>query len=245
VRHIWVSDTLKAAVEGVAPFSEPIDNVKSIARVMDMHLVFVATKASGITSIEDIGTKKNVNLVTAQKGSSAEILISRILEEYGFNYETVNANGGTVSHQGTGDAAMLMQDGHADVFAALTNTPAPAIMEISATRDLVYLSIDEDIIQKMVDELGYAPAEIPAGTYKDQNEPIKTLSSPIVAICSADLPDEFVYEFAKLLYQEETIKDLAAIHVSFGELTVESGCEHLGAPLHPGAEKYYKEVLQK
>ncbi len=81
---------------------------------------------------------------------------------------------------------------------------------------------------------------IPAGTYPSQKEDIKTIAQPNFLACRADLPEEVVYKITKTIY--ENLPFLNNIHKATKAMSLERATAGLPAPLHPGAEKFYREV---
>lgn len=81
---------------------------------------------------------------------------------------------------------------------------------------------------------------IPAETYPSQKEDINTIAQPNFLACRADLPDEVVYKITKTIYED--LPFLNRIHKATKAMSLERATTGLPAPLHPGAEKYYREV---
>ena len=81
---------------------------------------------------------------------------------------------------------------------------------------------------------------IPAGTYPSQKKDIKTIAQPNFLACRADLPDDVVYKITKTIY--ENLPFLNNIHKATKAMSLERATTGLPAPLHPGAEKFYREV---
>lgn len=81
---------------------------------------------------------------------------------------------------------------------------------------------------------------IPAGTYPGQDKDINTISQPNFLACRADLPDDVVYKITKTIY--ENLPFLHNIHKATKAMSLERATTGLPAPLHPGAERYYREA---
>ncbi len=81
---------------------------------------------------------------------------------------------------------------------------------------------------------------IPANTYPSQKKEIRTIAQPNFLACRADLPDEVVYKITKTIY--ENLPFLNNIHKATKAMSLERATAGLPAPLHPGAEKFYREV---
>jgi TRAP transporter TAXI family solute receptor len=59
-------------------------------------------------------------------------------------------------------------------------------------------------------------------------------------IASSDLPTDLVYNLTKSIFQNLNV--LGEAHVKGKLVTMETALKGMPIPLHPGAEKYYKEV---
>lgn len=81
---------------------------------------------------------------------------------------------------------------------------------------------------------------IPAGTYPSQEKEIRTIAQPNFLACRADLPDELVYRITKTIY--DNLPFFNSIHKATKAMSLKRATSNLPAPLHPGAERYYREV---
>ena len=61
-------------------------------------------------------------------------------------------------------------------------------------------------------------------------------------VTSADQPEELIYNITKALWNDNTRKQLDAGHAKGKMITKEHALDGLGIPLHPGAERFYKEA---
>ena len=82
--------------------------------------------------------------------------------------------------------------------------------------------------------------DFPPGTYPNQNELVRTIGSPNVLVTRIDIPEEVVYEITKVIL--ENLATLQEIHGATKDMRLEIAIEGLGAPLHPGAIRYYREI---
>ena len=82
--------------------------------------------------------------------------------------------------------------------------------------------------------------DFPPGTYPNQNELVRTIGSPNVLVTRIDIPEEVVYEITKVIW--ENLATLQEIHGATKDMRLEIAIEGLGAPLHPGAIRYYREI---
>jgi TRAP transporter TAXI family solute receptor len=102
--------------------------------------------------------------------------------------------------------------------------------------------VTNDGAKKLVEENPfYAWATIPGGMYRGTDTDTTTFGVRATFVTSADVPENVVYEVVKAVF--ENFDDFKNLHPAFASLTKEEMVSAgLSAPLHPGAEKYYKEV---
>ena len=85
----------------------------------------------------------------------------------------------------------------------------------------------------------YVAVKIPAGTYAGQEEDVSTVAVVNFLITHSDVSDETAYQMTKQLF--ENLPDLQAAHNAAKQIKLEGALEGMPVPLHPGAERYYKE----
>jgi len=85
----------------------------------------------------------------------------------------------------------------------------------------------------------WQPWVIAAGTYPNQREDIRSIGHPNVLAVRDDIPDDDVYQITKTIW--ENLAALHKIHKATREMKLEAALTGLGAPLHPGAARYYRE----
>lgn len=113
---------------------------------------------------------------------------------------------------------------------------------LSSQTSIKYLDIPDEVFTKLNDKYEnlLVPYEIPANTYKGQTEPVKTFGLAQVIFTNEDANEEMVYQFTKSFW--ENIKNLQESNTSFNGMTAELGAKDYGVPMHPGAERYFKEI---
>jgi TRAP transporter TAXI family solute receptor len=88
--------------------------------------------------------------------------------------------------------------------------------------------------------LPYVAATIPAGTYEGQAEDVATAAIGNFLVTHADVPEEAVYQMTKLVY--DNLPTLVAAHAAAKGIKAEEALTGMPVPLHPGAERYFKEA---
>jgi len=85
----------------------------------------------------------------------------------------------------------------------------------------------------------YANVQLPANTYKGQTAPVDTLAVMAVWATHDGLSDQMAYEVTKALF--ENTETLGQVHPKGKEISLKTALQSVSIPLHPGAEKYYRE----
>lgn len=234
---------------GVFEGKEPIKNLRTIASLYPEVFQFVATKSSGIT---DFMSLKGKRVSPGDRGSGTESDFRSMSEVFGLKYEDF----GSVDYLNLAGAVERMKDGQTDLVFFTGGYPTSGIIDLGTATDLTYLSLSDDERAKIKEKLPYVIEQvIPAGTYPKQDQDVKTLSVMAQWIVDADVPEELVYQMTKALWEQlEVLKGgsagqkksgvdfMAEVHAKGKEVKLETALSGNSIPLHPGAEKYYKEI---
>ena len=195
----------------------------------------MASADSGIEGVADLAGK-TVSLDEPGSGTLVDARI--ILEAYGLSEEDVDAQ-----FLKPDQAAERMRDGAMDAFFFVGGFPAGAIAELASQDDIALVPISGEEAQGIRDAYSFfAENTVPAGTYEGVDEDVQTLSVGAQWVTSADQPEELVYEVTKALWNDSTRALLDAGHAKGAEITAETALDGIGIPLHPGAERYYREA---
>ena len=115
-----------------------------------------------------------------------------------------------------------------------------AIVDYATTNQLNLVSLSEDELAKVLAEYPFLVQDnLPAGTYTGQDAEVCCVAVQAALVADESLSEDVVYEMTKAIYENQA--DLTAGHAKWGLLSLETALENT-APMHPGAEKYYKEV---
>ncbi|NLM42635.1 MAG: TAXI family TRAP transporter solute-binding subunit [Clostridiales bacterium] len=231
-----------SAVAGKEPYPTATTNVSALANFnINQWITFITTNKDYNTLQEMIDAKHPIKLVLAKAGSSSETLVRYILEGYGVTYEDIKSWGGSVTHVSHSDAVNLMKDRHADVYASIPSLRFPAVLDLTTSAEVKFLLLDKDIIDKIAEEKGLLTGTLPANTYKGQDQDYYSLMETQLLICKTDkLSEEAAYNIVKLICENKD--KLVNAHADMSTFDVNTACKDTGFPLHPGAEKYYKEI---
>lgn len=226
--------TALGAVNGKDDFEgTKVENFGFMGHIYPEVMQVVSLKSKGIQSIADLKGKK---VAIGPAGSGTQFAAKLVLEAYGIkdgDYEAFQ--------EGFGDAKGKLQDGVIDASFGLLGLPASSIDELQVqTKNVQYLPIEGDALKYVEDHSDYGAFEIPADTYTWLDKPVSTVSAYAVMVGSTNqISEELGYEITKAMFENAG----QITHQQGSNLTKENalrGSE--GLPLHPGAEKYFKEA---
>ena len=228
-----LGDTVKAAAEGDkdAGFQQPVEKLRAIAAIYPNYVQIVASKASGIESLEDL---KGKALSVGAPASGTELNARRIFQAAGMSYDDL----GKTEYLPFAESVELIKNRQLDATLQSAGLGVASIRDLASSIPITVVSVPEEIAQKL--GAPFQSAEIPAGTYDGQDKAVKTLAITNILITSADVPDDLVYKMTKQLF--EHLPDLVAAHNAAKGIDPKTAAKNLPVPLHPGAERYYKEA---
>ncbi len=211
-----------------------VTDVRLIANLYPESFHLVARKAANIKSIADLKGKR-VSL--DEPGSGTLVNARAILAAYGISEKDIKPE--FLKPNAAGEK---LKDNSLDAFFFVGGYPAGAIAELAATGGIDLLSISGPEADKLVKQYGfYSVDTIPADTYKGVGV-VKTLAVGAQLVTSAKQDATLIYNITKALWNDNTRKALDSGHAKGKAIVRANAVAGAGIPLHPGAEKYYKEV---
>ncbi|WP_179188071.1 TAXI family TRAP transporter solute-binding subunit [Kiloniella majae] len=219
---------------GTMEGKDPATKLRSIAALFEEHIHLVALDKSGINSVADLKGKR-VSL--DEPGSGTYVDAGLILEANGLALDDVTAE----ALKGNA-AAEALRNGKIDAFFVVAGYPTGSLVELASADDIKLVPIDGKGAQALAEKYGFfSQSMIPAGAYEGVEE------TPTVAVgaqwyTSADQNEELIYQITKALWNDKSRKLLDVGHAKGKTITLETALSGIGVPVHPGAERYYKEV---
>lgn len=213
------------------PFPGPQEKIRGIVGFYPAPYQMAVLAGSEIQSIEDFeGKVINPGVV----GGATDVMTQKLLELSGLDYDKM----GRVERLSYADASMQLKDGHLDVFTGIISVPAGAIAEAALGSGVRLIPVKQELIETLQGENeGYVAIEIPAGTYKGQDEATLAIGTNNVLIANADLDAELIEKItAAIVSHAEDLHDVNAALMGFN---AESAPKGLGVEMHPGAKAYF------
>ncbi|MDV2967123.1 TAXI family TRAP transporter solute-binding subunit [Nitratireductor aquimarinus] len=230
------SDVQYNANKGEANFADggAHDKLRSVFSLHAEPLTLVARKEAGIASFDDLKGKR-VNI--GNPGSGQRALMDLLIAEKGWT----NSDFAVAAELAPAEQSSALCDNNIDAFAYTVGHPAGAIQEATTTCDSVIVPVEGEAVDKLVaDNPYYFKATIPGGMYRGTDNDVNTFGVGATVVTSADVPDDVVSAFVDAVFKD--FDAFKALHPALANLTPESMVNQgNSAPMHPGAEAYYKE----
>ncbi len=234
--------TNRWAYEGKEAYDTKLENLRGLVGGLDTYyLVAIASRKLPVTSVRDIKNKKvPVKLYTQPVGSLGEFAGRQLLRAAGVSYADIRGWGGSTQHVGYNVIVDAFRDGRADILFAVVTPKHPSVSEIVSSVDVKFIGLDAATATALA-PLGYNAATMPADTFKGQTEPVKTAGFPTVLITNKDLPEPLAYIVTKTIVDNKDA--LVRGHAGLVEFDPKTAWQpdKVGIPLHPGAERVYRE----
>lgn len=219
---------------GIYEGKPKVEELRAIANLYPETVHVVVRKGLNIKSLADLKGKR-VSL--DEPGSGTLVNAKAILAAFGVTEKDIKAE-----YLKPQQSAEKLKDGALDAFFSTTGYPQGAISELAATSGVELAPIDGAGRDKILAQYKFfANDKIPDGAYKDVKG-VDTIAVGAQWVTSAKQDTDLVYEVVKGLWSDKTRAALDAGHAKGKAVRKESALAGLGIPLHPGAEKFYKEA---
>ena len=198
--------------------------------------------ANTLKDVFEIAKSKPITIGTTPPGGSDEWVMRKIFEFYKTSYADVRAKGGKVILVSYSDLTTQYRDRNMDVFFANLAVPGAAIQEASLARKMKILPLDDDCI-KFLEGHGLSRGVIPRGSYKDvvnNDKDVPTIAMANAIVANQKVTADVVYQFTKVLLAD--VNAVRKVHPAFKDFDPKDAVRLANVPLHPGAEKAYKET---
>lgn len=228
------NDVLNDAYYGTGTFvgNRKYDKCKAVAGLYTEGCQIITRADSDIMTINDLAGKR-VSIGEAEAGTeqnarqilSAYGLSDNMLEEINLDYK---------------DAAKKLETGEIDALFCTVATHSPVIMKLEEDCGIRLIGIDEECIDKLINSYKfYTEYTIPAGTYKNQSEDVKTIGVTAVLLASDKLSDKTVSKITEMIFEnKEKITSELSLSTTLNE---KQATEGISVPFHKGAAEYYKK----
>lgn len=228
-----LGDSVKLAWEGDAEagFKEPLAKLRGIAAVYPNYIQIVASKDSGITDLAGLAGK---SLSVGAAKSGTELNARAIFAAAGMSYDDL----GKTEYLPFAESVELIKNRQLDATLQSAGLGVASIKDLSTSVDIQMVAVPEEVVTTL--GAPYIAATIPAGTYQGQEADVPTVAVVNFLVTHEDVSEETAYQMTKLLF--ENLGELEAAHAAAAQIKLENALNGMPIPLHPGAERFYKEA---
>lgn len=229
-----LGDSVADAWNGVeeAGFKAPLKKLRAIAGTYPNYIQIVANAESGIKTLEDLKGKR---ISVGAPKSGTELNARAIFKAAGLSYEDM----GKVEFLPYAESVELIKNRQLDATLQSSGLGMAAIRDLASTMKISFVSIPADVTAK-IDNAAYQAATIPAGTYDGQDADVPTVAITNILVSHEGVSDDVAYQMTKLMF--DNLDRLGTAHSAAKDIKLETATKNLPIPLHPGAERFYKEA---
>jgi TRAP transporter TAXI family solute receptor len=229
------SDWQFHAFNGSSEFEgNKIDDLRAVFSVHGEPFTVVARADAGIATFDDLKGKR-VNVGSPGSGQRATMEV--VMDALGWTIDDF----ALASELAPAEQSAALGDNKVDAIIYTVGHPNGSIQEATSTVEAVLVPVTGEAIDALVsDNSYYAAATIPGGMYAGTPDDVQTFGVKATFVTSANVPEDVVYEVVKAVF--DNFDRFKGLHPAFANLNeAEMIADGLSAPLHPGAERYYKE----
>jgi hypothetical protein len=160
---------------------------------------------------------------------------------YNTDYRQLEGAGFKFFRGSYAEQASNFKDRNADATFTFLALPGAAVTEASVGRSLRLMNFPQGLLDYL-GKFGLGSGKIPKGTYPkaaNADDEVTTAVAGSVIVAHKNMPDEVAYTVTKAV--NENLDRFRKIHSSLQPYEARFGPTQTAIPLHPGAEKYYKE----
>ncbi|CUW41682.1 putative TRAP-type uncharacterized transport system, periplasmic component [Magnetospirillum sp. XM-1] len=227
-----LGDSLTQAWEGVeeAGYKAPLKKLRTMAAIYPNYIQIVATADSGIKTLADLKGKR-VSVGAPKSGT--ELNARAIFKAAGLSYSDMK-----VQYLPFGESVELMKNKQLDATLQSAGLGVSSLRDLATGDDIVVVPVSAEVIAKTGDS-AYIASTVPANTYRGQTVDVPTAAVRNFLVTHEGVPADLVYNMTKSMFAN--MPDLLAAHSAAREIDPATAAKS-PIPLHPGAEKYYREA---
>lgn len=241
------NEEIKMAIAGSVPTSQAyrgvkayegqaVENVRYVTALYPEVVQLVYRVESGIKELEDFKDKK---IAVGPAGGGGSFYCPTIMETVaGINFDDFRPQ-----YMGYSSSVQALQNNLISAAYLGASYPTSAVSEIYASPvnvDMIEFS-DEDIAKLKDVAPYYAKIVIKKDTYPGQERDLNLVGFKSSLVTRKDVSEEVVYRMLKVIYLEK-LNELKERQNALEPVTLDEAINGLsGAPLHPGAVKFYRE----
>lgn len=227
-----LGDSVALAWAGDAEMGFPgkLDKLRTIAAVYPNYIQIVASKESGIRTLADLKGKR-VSVGAPKSGT--ELNARTVFTAAGLTYADMS-----VQYLPFGESVELMKNRQLDATLQSAGLGVASIRDLANSVPITIVAIPAEVVAKIGDPI-FLATDIPAHTYQGQEGAVPSVAINNLLMTRAEMADDTVYAMTKAMF--DNLPEMVAAHAAARDISLQSAAKGSPVPLHPGAERYYRE----
>ena len=229
-----LGDTVSAAWKGNAEagFKAPLSKLRGVAAIYRNYIQIVVSEASGVKTLADLKGKR---VSVGPKQSGTELNARAIFAAGGLKYSDFSR----LEYLPFGQSAKMIENGELDATLQSAGLGVDSIRQLSSAVPIRLLPVPKETVLKTGDP-AYVPSVVPARTYEGQSADVETAAVVNFLATREGLSADTVYAMTKSIFGN--LNQLVQTHPAAKGIEVKEAATNMPLPLHPGAERYYREI---
>jgi hypothetical protein len=205
--------------------------LRAIARIYPNFVQFVASNQSGVKTLTDLKGKR---VSIGPEASGGAVDAAQIFKAAGFTA----ADLANVTNGPFGPSFRKVSQGELDAAMISGGLGIEVVRHLLASTHATLVAIPPEIVSK-IGNVAYVAATIPTGTYDGQPADVSTTGVANLVFTREGVGDDVAYLMTKSLF--EHLCQLLQTDPAAKGIDIKTATVGVPIPLHPGAERYYRE----
>ena len=211
-----------------------VAGLATIAALNPEAVHLVVRRSSKIKRIQELAGRR-ISIGTERAGTP--LAARAVMSAYGVPLDRAK-----VSNEAPARAAELMRKGQLDAIFVVAGQPVAAIVDLAEEMEIDILPIKGKQVERlMVQQPFFIRGQIEGGHYKGAGG-VPTLAIPAQWVVSSKVDAQLVHAITKALWHDNMRRLLDTRHPDGKRIRRETALQGVFIPLHPGAERYYRET---
>jgi len=217
------------ALKGMKPYPKALP-IRALAYMYPSTLHMVTRKDFDVQTLMDL---KGRRVAVGPAAGGTISLLRRLLSSIDMSVKDLKPS--YISYK---DGSLALQDGNLEASILLAGAPTSAVLELSVRTPIRFLHIDEAAVQKFLKEFPYyVRVVIPQSYYKTDSDVLSVGAGNLLIVNEA-MSDDLAYKITAALYNH--VGEFQKVHPATKVVSLQTAPNAV-IPLHPGAERYYRE----
>jgi TRAP-type uncharacterized transport system substrate-binding protein len=232
------------ALNGLEPYTDKTE-IRNLAVFPSWDRIGFAVKRSlGVNSLKEIGDRKiPLRLSTRGQGpdGTTVLTIRKILNFYGWSVEDIESWGGTLDRVPVPGHPMRAERLKQGLYDSVFDEGIRRWVEPAMDQEMILLPLEETVFSYM-ERFGFGRTTIPKASFKGLKDDVPALEFGGWSLfCRADFPEDLAYAVVKAIDMRKETIPVDGDRLDMNRICRDTPEGPFCIPLHPGAERYYKE----